>query len=101
MVTVVAFNTDHRVSTYRLPARAEAPSQLRDQRRPSCLSGDKAAGPECRKSRVEPAKDSSILESMNIFMSLSYAITLSSSVSFICYIVQLNVFFNVIKKSQK
>ncbi|XP_040053049.2 cilia- and flagella-associated protein 44 [Gasterosteus aculeatus] len=62
MVTVVAFNTDHRVSTYRLPARAEAPSQLRDQRRPSCLSGDKAAGPECRKSRVEPAKDSSILE---------------------------------------
>ncbi|KAM8827411.1 cilia- and flagella-associated protein 44 isoform 2-T2 [Spinachia spinachia] len=62
MVTVVAFHTEHRVSTYLLPARADASSRLRDQRRPSCLDGDKAAGPECRKSRVESAKDSSILE---------------------------------------
>ncbi|XP_037341186.2 cilia- and flagella-associated protein 44 [Pungitius pungitius] len=61
-VTVVAFHTDHRVSAYRLPARTVPSSQLRDQRRPSCLNGDKATGLECRESKVEPAKDSSILE---------------------------------------
>ncbi|XP_044029955.1 cilia- and flagella-associated protein 44 [Siniperca chuatsi] len=62
VVTVVAICTDHRVSTYRLPALTEPPTLLRHQSRPGWPDRDGAAAPERRKSRAEPAKDSCKLE---------------------------------------
>ncbi|XP_076614824.1 cilia- and flagella-associated protein 44 [Chaetodon auriga] len=62
IVTVVAICTDHRLSTYRLPVLTEAVPRLRRQSRPSWAEGDGAAASERRKSRAEPAKDSSKLE---------------------------------------
>uniref|UniRef100_A0A8D0ARD3 Cilia- and flagella-associated protein 44 n=1 Tax=Sander lucioperca TaxID=283035 RepID=A0A8D0ARD3_SANLU len=61
VVTVVAIRTDHRVSTYRLPALTRPSTALRHHR-PGWPDEDEAAAPERRKSRAEPAKDSSILE---------------------------------------
>ncbi|XP_031711807.1 cilia- and flagella-associated protein 44 isoform X2 [Anarrhichthys ocellatus] len=63
MVTVVAIGTDHRVSTYHLPALAEPSSQPRHPSPDiSSTGGHKAAGLECRQSRAEPAKDGSLVE---------------------------------------
>ncbi|XP_042365640.1 cilia- and flagella-associated protein 44 [Plectropomus leopardus] len=61
-VTVVAIRTDHRMSTYHLPSLTETSSQLRHQGRPGCPDEDGAAAPERRRSRAEPAKDSSRIE---------------------------------------
>ncbi|KAK9532789.1 hypothetical protein VZT92_010157 [Zoarces viviparus] len=57
MVTVVAIGTDHRVSTYHLPALVEPSSQ---PRHPS--PDISSTGLEPRKSRADPAKDCSLLE---------------------------------------
>ncbi|KAM7393288.1 hypothetical protein PAMA_008099 [Pampus argenteus] len=62
VVTVVAISTDHRVSTYHLPAVTEPSTRLRQQSRPGCPDGDGSAALECKKSRAEPAKDSRELE---------------------------------------
>ncbi|XP_033502384.2 cilia- and flagella-associated protein 44 isoform X1 [Epinephelus lanceolatus] len=62
VVTVVAICTDHRVSTYPLPALTKPSSQLTHQRRPSWPDGDGAAATERRKSRAEPVKDGSKIE---------------------------------------
>lgn len=62
VVTVVAICTNHRVSTYRLPSLTEPSSRLRQQSRPGWSDGDGTAALERRKSRAEPAKDSSELE---------------------------------------
>lgn len=70
VVTVVAICTDHRVSTYRLPALTESSTQLRHQSRPGWPDEDGAAAPECRKLRAEPAKDSSKLEGGKVFVFL-------------------------------
>ncbi|XP_036972430.1 cilia- and flagella-associated protein 44 [Acanthopagrus latus] len=59
VVTVVAIRTDHRVYTYRLPVLTELSNQPRHQSRPD---SDAAAAPERRRSRAEPANDSSKLE---------------------------------------
>ncbi|KAF1377233.1 hypothetical protein PFLUV_G00198560 [Perca fluviatilis] len=61
VVTVVAIRSDHRVSTYRLPALARPSTGLRHHR-PGWPDEDEAAAPEHRKSRAEPVKDSSVLE---------------------------------------
>ncbi|XP_029301209.1 cilia- and flagella-associated protein 44 [Cottoperca gobio] len=66
VVTVVAIGTDHRVSTYRLPTLADTSTQLRHQRTP-----DGAAAPERRKSRAEPAKESSILDEEEVLRPLA------------------------------
>lgn len=76
VVTVVAIHTDHRVSTYRLPALVEAltehSTQLGHQSRPGSPGRDGAAAPGRRKepSRAEPAKDSSELEGRNMIVYL-------------------------------
>ncbi|KAM7369353.1 hypothetical protein PAMP_013627 [Pampus punctatissimus] len=62
VVTVVAISTDHRVSTYHLPAVTEPSTRLRQQSRPGCPDGDGSAALERKKSRAEPVKDSRELE---------------------------------------
>ncbi|XP_033981538.1 cilia- and flagella-associated protein 44 isoform X1 [Trematomus bernacchii] len=62
VVTVVAICSDHRISTYSLPTLPEHSAQLRHQTRPGWPEGDGAAAAEHGRPRVEPAKDSSILE---------------------------------------
>ncbi|XP_028274026.1 cilia- and flagella-associated protein 44 [Parambassis ranga] len=59
VVTVVAISTDHRVSTYHLPTRTELPTQLRRECTSSQSNGEKSAALEPRKSKAEPATDSS------------------------------------------
>ncbi|KAK5851669.1 hypothetical protein PBY51_023206 [Eleginops maclovinus] len=59
VVTVVAVCSDHRVSTYSLPALPEHSAQLRHQTRPGWTQGDGAAATERGRPRVEPAKDGS------------------------------------------
>nr|XP_046230506.1 cilia- and flagella-associated protein 44 isoform X2 [Scatophagus argus] len=66
VVTVVAIYTDHKISTYRLPVLTEPLTQLRHQSRPSWSDGDAAATLERRKSKAEPAKDSSRLEEVEV-----------------------------------
>ncbi|XP_035523590.1 cilia- and flagella-associated protein 44-like [Morone saxatilis] len=60
VVTVVAICTDHRVSTYRLPALTEPSARVGHQSKPGLPDG--ATAPERRKSKAEPAKESSKLE---------------------------------------
>ncbi|KAM9338379.1 cilia- and flagella-associated protein 44 [Symphorus nematophorus] len=62
IVTVVTICTDHRVSTYSLPALTEPSTQLRHQSRSESPDGDAAGALERRKSRAEPKKDSGKLE---------------------------------------
>ncbi|XP_040013967.1 cilia- and flagella-associated protein 44 [Xiphias gladius] len=62
MVTVVAICTNHRVSTYRLPTLKEPSTQPRHQSTPNRPDRDRDATLERRKSRAEPAKDSSKIE---------------------------------------
>ncbi|XP_053196505.1 cilia- and flagella-associated protein 44 [Scomber japonicus] len=62
VVTVVAIGTNHRISTYRLPALAGPSAWLRQQSKPGWTDGDEAAAQEHRKSRAEHSKDSDELE---------------------------------------
>ncbi|XP_040915396.1 cilia- and flagella-associated protein 44 [Toxotes jaculatrix] len=62
VVTVVAIRSDHRVSTYRLPTLTEPSTQLRHQGAASRPDRDRDAAPDRRKSRAEPAKDSSEID---------------------------------------
>ncbi|XP_067430871.1 cilia- and flagella-associated protein 44 [Thunnus thynnus] len=62
VITVVAICTNHRVSSYRLPALTEPSAWLRQQSRPGRPDEDGAATQERRRSRAEPAKDSGELE---------------------------------------
>lgn len=70
MVTVVAICTNHRVSTYRLPTLKEPSTQPRHQSTPNRPDRDRDATLEHRKSRAEPAKDSSKIEGRNVFVCL-------------------------------
>lgn len=70
VVTVVTIYTNHRVSTYRLPALSRSSTQLRHQSRPGWHDEDGAAATDRRKSRAEPAKDSSKLEGRKVFVFL-------------------------------
>ncbi|XP_032395282.1 cilia- and flagella-associated protein 44 [Etheostoma spectabile] len=69
VVTVVAICTDHRVSTYRLPALARPSTGLRHHR-PGRPDEDEVAAPESTNSRAEPAKDSSMLEEEEVLRPL-------------------------------
>ncbi|KAM9323043.1 cilia- and flagella-associated protein 44 [Pholidichthys leucotaenia] len=59
IVTVVAIQTNHRVSTYRVSAHTDSSAWVRHQSTSSPPDGDKDAPQDCRKSRAEPAKSSS------------------------------------------
>ncbi|XP_047426661.1 cilia- and flagella-associated protein 44-like [Mugil cephalus] len=63
MITVVAIRTNDRISTYRPLALSKTLTQDRRQSSLSSPDGEKDAALQRRKSRVEPAKDSSNIES--------------------------------------
>ncbi|KAK2818850.1 hypothetical protein Q5P01_024411 [Channa striata] len=56
VITVIAICSDHRVSTYRLPALTKTSAQLRHHSKPSQLEETEAAALQHRKARAEPAK---------------------------------------------
>uniref|UniRef100_A0A3P8TUV7 Cilia- and flagella-associated protein 44 n=1 Tax=Amphiprion percula TaxID=161767 RepID=A0A3P8TUV7_AMPPE len=58
-VTVVAIQSDHRISTYRLPTFTKPLSHQSSSHRPH---GDRDAAPQRRKSRAQSAKDGSRIE---------------------------------------
>ncbi|KAM6975484.1 cilia- and flagella-associated protein 44-like [Tautogolabrus adspersus] len=62
MVTVVAICSEHRVSTYRLPALTKTSAQLVHQSRTSPPEEEQNAVQGRRKSKAEPANNGSILE---------------------------------------
>uniref|UniRef100_A0A7N6BMS0 Cilia- and flagella-associated protein 44 n=1 Tax=Anabas testudineus TaxID=64144 RepID=A0A7N6BMS0_ANATE len=62
MITLVAIRSKHSVSTYCVPVVTELSALLRHQRTPSQSEENGAATLERRKSRAEPAIDSSALE---------------------------------------
>ncbi|XP_034565559.1 cilia- and flagella-associated protein 44 [Notolabrus celidotus] len=62
MVTVVAIRSEHRVSTYRLPALTKTSTKPTNQSAASQPDGDRNAAPGRRRSRAEPAKNGNNLE---------------------------------------
>lgn len=66
MITLVAIRSKHSVSTYCVPVVTELSALLRHQRTPSQSEENGAATLERRKSRAEPAIDSSALEGKEI-----------------------------------
>ncbi|XP_037609336.1 cilia- and flagella-associated protein 44 [Sebastes umbrosus] len=67
-VTVVAICTDHRISTYCLPALAKPSSPLRHQKRPSWTNGEGHLALGRRKSRLDYSIDSSIVEEEEVML---------------------------------
>lgn len=61
-ITVCGICTDHRVSTYRLPALTEPSAQLRQESRCRFSDADGAPAEEGRKSMLESAKERSKIE---------------------------------------
>lgn len=70
MVTTVAIHTDHRISTYRLPALTELSAQLGQASQTGRPDGDAAAAPEHRQSKADPSKGSSTFEGGEVFLGL-------------------------------
>ncbi|KAM6987447.1 cilia- and flagella-associated protein 44-like [Tautogolabrus adspersus] len=62
VVTVVAICSEHRVSTYSLPALTETSAQVVHQSRASPPKEEQNSVQGCRKSKAEPANNGSILE---------------------------------------
>ncbi|XP_074546967.1 cilia- and flagella-associated protein 44 [Halichoeres trimaculatus] len=62
MITVVAIGSEHRVSTYRLPALTKTSTKLTHQSAAGQPDGDRTAMPGRRKSRAEPLKNGNKLE---------------------------------------
>lgn len=72
MVTVVAIQTSHRVSTYHLPEPAELSAQVRHRSTTREPVGHRDAALDCRKVRAETAKGSTKIDGKKVIVSLFY-----------------------------